>query len=159
MVYSTIFFIRKYLYQVRNMTVVIHSCDVFELLIFQCDTGLSVLNFLWNSVTVFFFLLFYFFHTEPPGDFLKLTITKQNSQKCWKWYGLCPLLKVVPWHIVVNFCVIRSIVDDLSHWHSYHIFFFVFNTKDRPISSRLTVSDLDICFPNFCLWRWFLWGL
>ena len=35
----------KCLYQVRNMTVVINSSVVFELLIFQFDSQVSILNF------------------------------------------------------------------------------------------------------------------
>ena len=54
---STIFYIRKWLYQVRNMTVLIHSFDVFEVLIFPFNYGLSVLNFPRSSVFFWFFFL------------------------------------------------------------------------------------------------------
>ena len=51
---------QKCLYQFRNMTVVFHSFDVFELLILPFDYGLSFLNFPWSSV----FLRFSFFDVD-----------------------------------------------------------------------------------------------
>ena len=41
-------------------------------------------------------------------------------------YGLCSLSKAVWWSIVVNVCVILVSCGQLSHWQSYHIFFFIY---------------------------------
>ena len=57
-VQSTIFYIWKRLYQVRNMTVVVHlPFDVFCHLILPFDWGLSFMNFPRSSVFLWFYFL------------------------------------------------------------------------------------------------------
>ena len=49
--------------------------------------------------------------------------------------------KVVGWPIFVNFCVILVSCGELSHWHSYHIFFFIikhFKLKHSTLFSERT---------------------
>ena len=56
------FYIRKFLYQVRNMTVVVHSFDVFELLILPLFWLRTIrFEYPWSSV----FLWFYFLNWLP----------------------------------------------------------------------------------------------
>ena len=49
-------------------------------------------------------------------------------------YWLCSLLRAVRWSIFVNFCVILVSCGELSHWQSYHIFFFMFQVFHIIIS-------------------------
>ena len=43
--------------QVRNMTAVLHSFDVYELLILPFDRRLSFINLPWSSVLLIFYFL------------------------------------------------------------------------------------------------------
>ena len=68
-------------------------------------------------------------------------------------YGLCSLLKAVWWPIVVNFCVILVSCGQLTHWHSYHIFYFIWSANELTyrISSNNSLLEWLPCKDVFFL--------
>ena len=76
--------------------------------------------FLWRATklrirTLFIFCFNWLFYIVISGHFLA----------DYAVYVLCSLLKAVLWPIVVNVCVNLVSCGQLSHWQSYHIFFFI----------------------------------
>ena len=74
---ATMFYIRKCMYQVRNMTVTFYLFEVFELLILTFDYELSVLNF--PREFDFFVIFSFFFCSVYLKYMLSFTISAENN--------------------------------------------------------------------------------
>ena len=84
-----------------------------------------------SLVYVLHFVYRSFFYMNKAVSFSRLNCFTWSSWGLLKLtvrYGLCSLLKAVRWPRVVNFCVILVSCGELSHWQSYHIFFFYIYT-------------------------------
>ena len=53
------------------------------------------------------------------------------------------IIKAVWWPIVVNVCVMLVSFGQLSHWQSYHIFFFILNKASIRMSMSLYTCFID----------------